>query len=78
MRRAVFTLGVVAGLAAPAAAQWLGQPVWNSPTGGGLTVSADYARPNSDYSGGTASTVTAAGGAVVAAPDGHEPGGQNP
>jgi hypothetical protein len=54
MRRAVFTLAVAAVLAAPAAAQWLGEPVWNSPTGGGLTISADYARPNSDYGSGTA------------------------
>ena len=54
MRRAVLTLSVAAGLAAPAAAQWLGEPVWNSPTGGGFAVSADYAKPNSNYGSGTA------------------------
>src|SRR2546421_3020949 len=37
----------------PAAAQWLGEPVWNSPKGGtGVTISGDYARPNSDYGSG--------------------------
>ena len=53
MKRAVLTLGLAAGLAAPAPAQWLGVPVWNSPEGGGFTVSADYAKPNSDYGGGS-------------------------
>src|SRR5438128_11768190 len=37
----------------PAAAQWLGEPVWNSPKGGaGGTISGDYGRPNSDYGSG--------------------------
>jgi hypothetical protein len=49
----VYTLGLAAGLAAPVAAPWLGEPVWNSPTGGGLAISADYAKPNSDYGSGT-------------------------
>jgi hypothetical protein len=54
MTRAVLTLGLAAGLATPGAAQWLGEPVWNSPTGGGLAVSADYAKPNDNYGNGTA------------------------
>src|SRR5437899_5846187 len=53
MTRAVLTLSLVAGLVTRAAAQWLGVPVWNSPEGGGLTVSADYAKPNSDYGSGS-------------------------
>src|SRR5258708_31594984 len=52
MKRAVLTLGWAVGLAAPAAAQWLGVPVWNSPEGPGLTISADYAKPNTDYGSG--------------------------
>src|SRR6266487_4234470 len=51
--RAMLTLGLTACLATPAAAQWLGEPVWNSPKGGtGVTISGDYARPNSDYGSG--------------------------
>ena len=53
MRRALFTLGIAAGLAAPAAAQWVGVPVWNSPTGGGVVISADYAKPNGNYGNGS-------------------------
>ncbi len=48
MTRPALTLSLVAGLVTRAAAQWLGVPVWNSPEGGGLTVSADYGKPNSD------------------------------
>lgn len=56
MTRVVLTV-LVAGLAAlavtPASAQWLGEPVWNSPKGGtGLTISGDYAKPNADYGKG--------------------------
>src|SRR5216110_1327506 len=51
--RAVLTLGFTVLLATPAAAQWLGEPVWNSPKGGtGVTISGDYAKPNSDYGKG--------------------------
>src|SRR5437879_12269610 len=51
--RAMLTLGLAAVVATPAAAQWLGMPVWNSPKGGtGVTISGDYARPNSDYGSG--------------------------
>lgn len=53
MKRAVVTLGFVALVTTQAAAQWLGEPVWNRPMGGtGLTVSGDYAAPNSDYGNG--------------------------
>lgn len=53
MKRAVLTLGFVALVATQAAAQWLGEPVWNSPKGGtGLTISGDYAAPNFDYGKG--------------------------
>ncbi len=49
MKRAVLTLGFVALVTTQAAAQWLGEPVWNSPKGGtGLTISGDYAAPNSN------------------------------
>lgn len=47
-------LGMTAGLASPAVPQWLGEPIWNSPTGGGLAISADYGKPNSDYGKGAA------------------------
>src|SRR3989449_4718475 len=51
--RAMLTLGLAAVVATPAAAQWLGEPVWNSPKGGtGVTISGDYARPNTDYGSG--------------------------
>ena len=53
MKRAVIWLGLTVLLAAPAAAQWLGEPVWNSPKGGtGLTISGDYAHPDSAYGKG--------------------------
>jgi hypothetical protein len=54
MKRAVLTLGFVALVTTEAAAQWLGEPVWNSPKGGtGLTISGDYAAPNSNYGAST-------------------------
>ncbi len=53
MKRAVLMLALTALVTAPAAAQWLGEPVWNSPKGGtGLTISGDYAKPNAAYSKG--------------------------
>jgi opacity protein-like surface antigen len=53
MKRAVIWLGLSALLAAPAAAQWIGEPVWNSPKGGtGVTISGDYAKPDSAYQKG--------------------------
>src|SRR2546422_87972 len=80
MKRALLILGVVVFLAAPAAAQWVGEPVWNSPKGGtGLTISGDYGRPDSAYGkgnawGGRASlglgTVTLTAGVATWKPDG--------
>jgi len=53
MKRAVISLGLTVFLATPAVAQWLGEPVWNSPSGGtGVTISGDYAHPNADYGKG--------------------------
>ena len=53
MKHAVATVGLAALLAMPAAAQWVGEPVWNSPSGGtGVTISGDYAHPNADYGKG--------------------------
>ncbi len=55
MKRALLTLGFTALLATPAAAQWLGMPVWNSPKGGtGVTISGDYGKPNATYGAGNA------------------------
>ncbi|HYT99644.1 MAG TPA: hypothetical protein VEK85_04670 [Gemmatimonadales bacterium] len=46
---------MMASVAAPAAAQWLGMPVWNSPKGGtGVTISGDFGKPNDAYGAGTA------------------------
>jgi opacity protein-like surface antigen len=53
MKSTAVVIGFLALLAAPAAAQWLGEPVWNSPKGGtGVTISGDYAHPNADYGKG--------------------------
>jgi hypothetical protein len=53
MKNVMLTVGLVAGLATPLAAQWLGEPVWNSPKGGtGVTISGDYGHPNADYGKG--------------------------
>jgi hypothetical protein len=53
MKSTAMVIGFLALLAAPAAAQWLGEPVWNSPKGGtGVTISGDYAHPNADYGKG--------------------------
>jgi hypothetical protein len=47
-------LGTVSA-AGPAAAQWQGMPVWNSPKGGtGLTVNGDVGFPSADAGEGTA------------------------
>ena len=55
MKHTVVFFGILLLLTAPAAAQWLGEPVWNSPKGGtGLTISGDYARPDSGYGKGNA------------------------
>lgn len=55
MRRAPLIIAAFMLSAAPAAAQFLGMPVWNSPKGGsGITVYGDVGFPNSDYGKGTA------------------------
>jgi hypothetical protein len=55
MKRGMIVLGLSALFAAPAAAQWLGMPVWNDPKGGtGITISGDLAKPDSNYGKGTA------------------------
>ncbi len=55
MKRAVLVIGLIAFVAAPATAQWLGTPMWNSPKGGtGLTIYGDYGRPNTDAGKGNA------------------------
>ena len=79
MKRTVFSLALAAVVATPAAAQWQGEPVWNSPKGGtGVTISGDYAHPNSDYGkgntwGGRASlgigTITLTAGVASWKPD---------
>lgn len=53
MKRTWLLAVLAIGGAAPASAQFLGMPVWNSPSGGsGLTISGDYGKPNSNYFGG--------------------------
>jgi hypothetical protein len=55
MTRTVLTVALSVFLATPAAAQWLGMPVWNSPKGGtGVTISGDYGKPNDAYGAGYA------------------------
>lgn len=55
MKRIMTVLALAAFAAAPAAAQWLGMPVWNSPKGGtGITVNADLGMPNNNGGKGTA------------------------
>src|SRR3989449_6218227 len=53
--RTVLTLALTALRATPAAAQWLGEPMWNHPNAGsGFTIYGDYSQPNSDAGGGSA------------------------
>lgn len=55
MKRGWMVLALAGAVAAPAAAQQAGMPVWNSPKGGtGLTIDADYGKPNTDAGGGNA------------------------
>lgn len=55
MKRIMTVLALAAFAATPAAAQWLGMPVWNSPKGGtGLAISGDYASSKTDAGGGSA------------------------
>jgi hypothetical protein len=55
MKRVFLVVSLIAGAVAPAAAQWAGMPVWNSPKGGtGIEISGDYGKPNADYGKGNA------------------------
>ncbi|HEX9705039.1 MAG TPA: hypothetical protein VGA20_07320 [Gemmatimonadales bacterium] len=50
MKRIVVVVALVAIAATPAAAQFYGMPMWNSPKGGtGITISGDFGAPNADY-----------------------------
>ena len=80
MKRLLVTAGLMTLLAAPAAAQLMGLPVWNSPKGGtGITISGDLGLPNEDYGKGTAfggrasvglANLTITGGVSSWSPDG--------
>src|SRR2546430_6233001 len=81
MKRSAFVVPVCAVLvAAPAAAQWTGMPVWNDPKGGtGITVSGEYGKPDSAYGKGNAwggraalgvGTVTLTAGGATHQPEG--------
>jgi len=55
MKRMTTVLALVVFAATPAAAQWAGMPVWNSPKGGtGITINGDVGVPNQDAGKGTA------------------------
>lgn len=55
MKRGLILVTLALGATAPAAAQLIGMPVWNSPKGGtGLTIDGDYGKPNSSSGGGSA------------------------
>lgn len=55
MNRVLSVMALAFTVATPAAAQFLGMPVWNSPKGGtGITISGDYAKPNADWGKGSA------------------------
>ena len=84
MKRLLATAGLMTLLAAPAAAQLRGLPVWNSPKGGtGITVNADLGLPNADMGKGTAfagrasvglANLTITGGVSSWTPDGAPEG----
>jgi hypothetical protein len=55
MKRAFVVASLSMLFAAPAAAQLMGLPVWNSPKGGtGITINGDYSMPDDAAGGGTA------------------------
>jgi len=55
MKRGMIMLALAVGAAAPASAQFLGMPVWNSPKGGtGITIDGDYGKPSNTSGGGSA------------------------
>src|SRR2546430_14797757 len=81
MKRSAFVVPVCAVLvAAPAAAQWTGMPVWNDPKGGtGITVSGEYGKPDSAYGKGNAwggrAALGGGTGTLTAGRAPHQPGG---
>jgi hypothetical protein len=83
MKRRALILAMSALLvAAPAAAQWTGMPVWNSPKGGtGITISGDWGKPDSTYGKGNAFGARAALGigtlTLTAGLASYEPEGSN-
>jgi hypothetical protein len=55
MKRLLIVVGLTMLLAAPAAGQFIGMPVWNSPKGGtGFTVNGDFGMPDDADGGGNA------------------------
>ena len=74
MKRAAILLALAAFVTAPATAQWLGMPVWNSPKGGtGITINGDWGKPDEtggkgNAFGGRASAPSSS--SVSPAPDG--------
>ena len=55
MKRGLILMTLALGATAPASAQLLGMPVWNSPKGGtGLTIDGDYGKPNNNAGSGSA------------------------
>lgn len=55
MKRVLVMASLSMLFAAPAAAQLMGLPVWNSPKGGtGITINGDYSMPDDASGGGTA------------------------
>ncbi len=82
MKRVLMAAGLVAVLAAPAAGQFYGMPVWNSPKGGtGVTLNGDFGLPGEDAGKGTAfgarasvglANLTLTGGAATYTPDGFD------
>ena len=55
MKRVLLVIAVVAFVTVPAAAQFVGMPVWNSPKGGtGVTFNGDLGVPNENSGKGTA------------------------
>src|SRR3990172_6579239 len=81
MKRILTSAGLVLLCAAPAAAQFAGMPVWNSPKGGtGVTISGDFGMPGAGAGKGTAfgarasvglANLTLTGGTATSTPDGR-------
>jgi hypothetical protein len=84
MKYVLMVSALVGTLVAPAAAQYWGMPLWNSPKGGsGVTVSADYGKPSDGWGSGNAfgarasvglANITLTGGVSTWEPDGATDG----